>query len=235
MMSQARGRIHHSGRGIRVVVCGQGGWVDHWKSMTDPCPPWMERVEHVGVAAELAPTIQRVRPHLVVLECGGADDLMRSALPVVREKFPLVRILAVVTSSQSAAAVVMREHEFAGFVSVQSEPAVYLGALSSLAQGRRYADAGVVDWATATIQTSQDCEAGRDAVRLTPQEARLLPLLADGLGNREISERLRLSEHTVRNYLSRLYGKVGCSTRTSAVSWYLRSGRLAPSSVVQSR
>ena len=50
-----------------------------------------------------------------------------------------------------------------------------------------------------------------------------MPLLADGLGNREIGQRLSLSEHTVRNYLSRLYGKVGCSSRTSVVSWYLRS------------
>jgi two-component system nitrate/nitrite response regulator NarL len=49
--------------------------------------------------------------------------------------------------------------------------------------------------------------------RLTPREAEVVHLLADGLSTREISQKLALSEHTIRNYLSSIYDKLGVSSR----------------------
>jgi DNA-binding NarL/FixJ family response regulator len=49
--------------------------------------------------------------------------------------------------------------------------------------------------------------------RLTPREAEVVHLLADGLSTREISQKLALSEHTIRNYLSAIYDKLGVSSR----------------------
>jgi DNA-binding NarL/FixJ family response regulator len=49
--------------------------------------------------------------------------------------------------------------------------------------------------------------------RLTPREAEVVHLLSDGLSTREISQKLALSEHTIRNYLSAIYDKLGVSSR----------------------
>ena len=49
--------------------------------------------------------------------------------------------------------------------------------------------------------------------RLTPREAEVVHLLADGRSTREISQKLNLSEHTIRNYLSAIYDKLGVSSR----------------------
>lgn len=49
--------------------------------------------------------------------------------------------------------------------------------------------------------------------RLTPREAEVVHLLADGLSTRDISQKLTLSEHTIRNYLSAIYDKLGVSSR----------------------
>jgi DNA-binding NarL/FixJ family response regulator len=49
--------------------------------------------------------------------------------------------------------------------------------------------------------------------RLTPREAEVVQLLADGLSTRDISQKLALSEHTIRNYLSAIYDKLGVSSR----------------------
>jgi two-component system nitrate/nitrite response regulator NarL len=49
--------------------------------------------------------------------------------------------------------------------------------------------------------------------RLTPREAEVVHLLADSLSTREISQKLALSEHTIRNYLSAIYDKLGVSSR----------------------
>jgi DNA-binding NarL/FixJ family response regulator len=48
---------------------------------------------------------------------------------------------------------------------------------------------------------------------LTKREAGIVRLVAEGLTNRDISQQLNLSEHTVRNYLFRIFNKVGISSR----------------------
>lgn len=51
---------------------------------------------------------------------------------------------------------------------------------------------------------------------LTPQEARVLDLVAEGLTNTDIAQRLYLAEQTVKNYVSNILSKLGMSTRTQA-------------------
>jgi len=53
----------------------------------------------------------------------------------------------------------------------------------------------------------------KGAPLLTSRELRLVQLVAEGRTNRDISQELRLSEHTVRNYLFRIFNKLGVSTR----------------------
>lgn len=61
---------------------------------------------------------------------------------------------------------------------------------------------------------------------LTPREAEVLRLVADGLHNREIAARLGVTEHTVKFHLGAVFGKLGASTRTEAVQKGLRRGIL---------
>jgi len=57
---------------------------------------------------------------------------------------------------------------------------------------------------------------------LTPQEHRILELLADGLTNRQIAEEMFLAEKTVKNYVSNLLSKMGMSRRTEAAVFAAR-------------
>jgi DNA-binding NarL/FixJ family response regulator len=58
---------------------------------------------------------------------------------------------------------------------------------------------------------------GTCAKLLTEREKMVVQLVADGLSNREIAEQLHLSPHTIRNYLFRVFDKVGVSTRIELV------------------
>lgn len=59
---------------------------------------------------------------------------------------------------------------------------------------------------------------------LTPREAEVLRLLADGSGNKDIASRLGISEHTIKFHIRSILGKLGAASRTDAVARGLRSG-----------
>ena len=59
---------------------------------------------------------------------------------------------------------------------------------------------------------------------LTPREAQVLELLAEGLSNKGVAKRLEISEHTVKFHVNALLGKLGARTRTEAVARAVRSG-----------
>lgn len=59
---------------------------------------------------------------------------------------------------------------------------------------------------------------------LTPREAEVLQLLADGLGNKDIAGKLSISEHTIKFHIRSILGKLGAASRTEAVARGLRSG-----------
>jgi DNA-binding NarL/FixJ family response regulator len=56
---------------------------------------------------------------------------------------------------------------------------------------------------------------------LTPRQMQVVSLVAVGMSNREISERLQLSEHTVKNYLFRIFDKLGVSSRSELIIYAL--------------
>lgn len=59
---------------------------------------------------------------------------------------------------------------------------------------------------------------------LTPREIEVLRLLAEGLGNKEIALRLKISGHTVKFHVASVMGKLGAQSRTEAVTLGIRRG-----------
>jgi len=60
---------------------------------------------------------------------------------------------------------------------------------------------------------------------LTPREEDIVNLVAEGLRNREVAEQLKLSEHTIRNYLFRIFEKLGISSRSELILYTLEQRR----------
>jgi two-component system, NarL family, response regulator DevR len=76
-----------------------------------------------------------------------------------------------------------------------------------------------------TARVLERVKAGRSAgsgEHLTPQETKILDLLAEGLTNRQIADSMYLSEKTVKNYVSNLLAKLGMSRRTEAAVYAVR-------------
>jgi DNA-binding CsgD family transcriptional regulator len=65
-----------------------------------------------------------------------------------------------------------------------------------------------------------------ESLGITPRELEVLALIAEGLSNREMAERLFVSENTVKTHTSRVFDKLGASRRTQAVQLAKSQGLL---------
>jgi len=63
---------------------------------------------------------------------------------------------------------------------------------------------------------------------LTPREEQVVALVAEGLSNRDVAAELKLSEHTVKKYLFRIFNKLGISTRVELVLYAVNHGQSRP-------
>jgi DNA-binding CsgD family transcriptional regulator len=59
---------------------------------------------------------------------------------------------------------------------------------------------------------------------LTPREIAVLRMIADGLGNKEIACKLKISDHTVKFHISSIFAKLGAANRAEAVTLGIRLG-----------
>ena len=66
-----------------------------------------------------------------------------------------------------------------------------------------------------------------EALGMTPRELEVLQLIADGLSNKEMAERLFVSENTIKTHTSRVFDKLGASRRTQAVQLAKSQGLIA--------
>ena len=107
-----------------------------------------------------------------------------------------------------------------GVLSRDAEPGALLAALLAVAEGLRVDDGSLGDPAPPAPALG-----GPDA--LTPREAEVLALLAEGLPNKLVADRLGISERTARYHVAQILAKLDAQSRTEAVVTGARLGLVA--------
>lgn len=74
------------------------------------------------------------------------------------------------------------------------------------------------------MRPASELSAPNIAEPLTPREIQVLKMLAEGVGNKAIAARLKVSEHTVKFHISSVLSKMGAASRTEAVTQGIRNG-----------
>ncbi len=104
----------------------------------------------------------------------------------------------------------------AGYVMKQASSAELVGAVRAVAAGRSTLDA---DAATRVMRRLREGSATDQSVAsLSAQEKRVLDLIGEGLTNRQIAERMFLSEKTAKNYVSAVLSKLGMQRRSQVAA-----------------
>jgi DNA-binding NarL/FixJ family response regulator len=101
----------------------------------------------------------------------------------------------------------------------QSDERELIAAIDAAAAGLLVVDAAARDGLGTLVRA-----APADAPSLTEREREVLDMLAEGLSNKRIAQRLRISEHTVKFHVGSILGKLGAATRAEAVRLGVRLG-----------
>ena len=176
-----------------------------------------EDIEVVGESAsaeEAARRIPALRPNVAVLDArlpdGSGIDVCRD----VRSIDPSIRGLILTSYEDDEALFAAIMAGASGYVLKQVRGHDLVDAVRTVAAGRSLLDPVITQRVLDRIRRGPEQPAELES--LTDQERRILELIAEGLTNRQIAQRMFLAEKTVKNYVSSLLAKLGLERRTQA-------------------
>jgi DNA-binding NarL/FixJ family response regulator len=109
-----------------------------------------------------------------------------------------------------------------GYVLKQVKPGDLLRAIRAVAAGDSLLDPSVTSAVLDRLRRGKHLMKDERLARLSPQEERILTLVADGRTNREIGDELHLAEKTVKNYVSSILSKLEVARRAEAAAYLAR-------------
>ncbi|SMP63491.1 two component transcriptional regulator, LuxR family [Anoxynatronum buryatiense] len=164
--------------------------------------------------------------------CGSAQPdlvLMDVRMPVmdgvlgtrrIREQYPATKVVILTTFKDEAYIKEALKHGASGYI-LKSQPAESIvETLRAVARGNTVLEAQVASSLTHMIREGK--KMSQTDLELTDREMAVLEMVAEGHSNREIAEKLYLSEGTVRNYITVLLDKLSLRDRTQLAIFYLK-------------
>ena len=180
----------------------------------------IEVVGEAGTVAEAVHRIPLIAPDVAVLDVQLPDGSGIEVCREVRSARPELACLMLTSFSDDEALFQAILAGAAGYVLKQVRGSDIVDSVRRVAGGASLLDPALTARVIARLQSSPEED---ERLRgLTPQERRILDLLADGKTNRQIAEEMYLAEKTIKNYVSNLLSKMGMTRRTEAAVYAAR-------------
>jgi DNA-binding NarL/FixJ family response regulator len=207
----------------------------------------IDGVEVVGVASDGAEAVRLAEAHhpdvvLMDLRMPGVDGIAATA--DLRERVPAAGVLVLTTYAEQDAIVPALQAGARGYLTKDASAEQIEAAIRAVHAGQTYLDPAVQERLVAAIISRPPPPdpgtppgpgggpAGLGGQQLpdglTAREAEVLTLLAAGLSNAEIAQRLYLSHATVKTHINRVFAKTGARDRAQAVRYAYQHGLATP-------
>lgn len=174
----------------------------------------IEVVGEAGTAYEALSRIPPTRPDVAVLDVRLPDGDGVTVCREVRSRSPEIQCLMLTSFSDDEALFQAIMAGASGYLLKQIKGPDIVDAIVRVARGQSLLDPAVTARVLERLRTPP--EEDERLASLTGQERKVLALIAEGLTNRQIGERLHLAEKTVKNYVSNMLTKLGMERRTQA-------------------
>ena len=167
--------------------------------------------------AALAP--DEARPDVVLMDLlmPAMDGI--SATREIKTRWPLIEVVAMTSFVEEAKVRGALEAGAAGYLLKDADAPEVVQAIRAAVAGQMHLDPTVARLLADSVRG-----ADRPGDDLTPREREVLGLVAEGASNRQIADRLVVSERTARTHVSAILRKLGLVSRTQAALWAVREG-----------
>jgi DNA-binding NarL/FixJ family response regulator len=179
--------------------------------------------EIVGEAATAEEGLSRIpptQPDVAIIDMRLPDGNGVEVCRDVRSRDPKIQCLILTSFADDEALFDAIMAGAAGYLLKQVRGTDLVDAIRRVASGQSLLDPEVT--ARVLERLRKGPEEDERLARLTEQERKILDLIAEGLTNRQIAERIFLAEKTVKNYVSNLLAKLGMERRTEAAVFAAR-------------
>jgi two-component system response regulator DevR len=174
-------------------------------------------IEVVGDSASAVEAIARIpalKPHVAVLDGRLPDGSGIDVCREVRSIDPSIRALILTSYDDDEALFAAIMAGASGYALKEIRSSDLVAAVRQVAAGNSLIDPALTARVLERVRSGP--ETARELADLTERELELLALIAEGLTNRQIGERMFLAEKTVKNYVSSILAKLGVERRTQA-------------------
>jgi DNA-binding NarL/FixJ family response regulator len=183
----------------------------------------VDDIEIAGEAGTVEDAIGRIpgsRVDVAVLDVRLPDGTGIDIARAVRERDSSIQCLMLTSFDDEDALLNAILAGAAGYLLKQVKGLDLIDAVRRVASGQSLLDPAVTERVLRAVRNREQRDERLE--RLTPQEHRIVELLAEGRTNREIGADMFLAEKTVKNYVSNVLAKLGMSQRTEAAVWAAR-------------
>jgi DNA-binding NarL/FixJ family response regulator len=213
---------------IRVLICDDQDIV---RQGLEAILSTVSNIEVVGLAQDGAEALElapKAKPDVVLmdLKMPGMNGIV--ATQRIRDQFPEVKVLVLTTYDADEWVFDAIRSGASGYLLKDTPREDLVRAIEGTASGETHIDPAVAGKLLAHAARSAPAPDTKIVEDLTDREQDVLKLLAIGLTNADIAERLFLSEGTVRNYVSAILAKLDVADRTQAAVLALRYGLVPP-------
>jgi DNA-binding NarL/FixJ family response regulator len=183
-----------------------------------------------GSVREAVDEAARTRPDVIVMDVRLSDGSGIEATREIRANRPETKVLMLTSFADDEALFSSIMAGASGYVLKQVKSGDLLRAIRAVGAGDSLLDPSVTNAVLDRLRRGKHLMKDEKLARLSPQEERILQLIAEGWTNRQIGDELHLAEKTVKNYVSSILSKLEVARRAEAAA-YLARHTTTPGSV----
>ena len=175
-----------------------------------------------GSVREAIDEANRTRPDVVVMDVRLTDGSGIEATREILATHPDTHVLMLTSFADDEALFASIMAGASGYVLKQVRSDDLLRAIRAVGAGESLLDPAVTNAVLDRLRKGKHLLRDEKLQRLSPQEERILSLVADGRTNRQIGDELHLAEKTVKNYVSSILSKLEVARRAEAAAYLAR-------------